>query len=257
MFWFNVLIQFRPISQSRWFWLIVWLSRFFFIQNVLIKSFPIICFLLAVFFLYLLVGVGRVGRARTATGASHIQPVRMENVTRGPGSASASPATAARCAIAVSSIIASFFPFFQWKKTIASQRGCFFSCICGCADLNFCGRNSPCSNYAVCHNTAEGPDFYRCVCPDGYSGADCSQPVDPCQAVSSSSGEDFCGNGGECFNNNGTAYCRCASGWTGEKCNTGIYKLKEFFWLTFFLSLLKMVFIFLCFVPDRYWRLRR
>lgn len=87
------------------------------------------------------------------------------------------------------------------------------------SDLNFCGRNSPCSNYAVCHNTGESPDFYRCVCPEGYGGADCSQAVDPCQDPSSQRRQ--CLNDGECFNNNGTAQCRCASGWSGGQCDTG------------------------------------
>ncbi|OQV18109.1 Protein jagged-1a [Hypsibius exemplaris] len=82
-------------------------------------------------------------------------------------------------------------------------------------DMNYCGRNSPCYNYAVCHNT-NGPDFYECRCPEGFSGSDCSQVIDPCEL-------DFvCQNGGQCFANNGTAQCRCASGWSGAKCDNDI-----------------------------------
>uniref|UniRef100_A0A670YIW6 Slit guidance ligand 3 n=1 Tax=Pseudonaja textilis TaxID=8673 RepID=A0A670YIW6_PSETE len=72
--------------------------------------------------------------------------------------------------------------------------------------------STPCKNNGTCNN--DPVDFYRCTCPFGYKGRDCSTPIHACI-------QNPCQNGGTCHptdtNQDGFS-CSCPTGFEGKKC---------------------------------------
>ncbi|XP_062826545.1 slit homolog 3 protein isoform X3 [Anolis carolinensis] len=72
--------------------------------------------------------------------------------------------------------------------------------------------SSPCKNNGTCNN--DPVEFYRCTCPFGYKGRDCSTPINACI-------QNPCQNGGTCHltdtNQDGFS-CSCPIGFEGKKC---------------------------------------
>uniref|UniRef100_A0AC35GI66 EGF-like domain-containing protein n=1 Tax=Panagrolaimus sp. PS1159 TaxID=55785 RepID=A0AC35GI66_9BILA len=75
-------------------------------------------------------------------------------------------------------------------------------------DTYDCSSKNPCKNGGTCYyNNAKK---ILCVCPDGFTGADCS--IEQCTPGK-------CFNGGRCYlDDNGFAACDCLSIWKGNKC---------------------------------------
>ncbi|VDO14671.1 unnamed protein product [Rodentolepis nana] len=79
-----------------------------------------------------------------------------------------------------------------------------------CEDaFQYCIDENPCRNEGVCmmHN----PTGFKCVCPQGWGGVDCSENLDDCEY-------NKCQNGGICQDNIGGYTCKCPRGYTGEFC---------------------------------------
>ena len=77
--------------------------------------------------------------------------------------------------------------------------------------VDFCRPVSPCSVGELCthHNLTQN---YSCVCPRGYTGANCSQLiVDHCA-------ESPCSNNGTCVNQLDEFECVCPRGYKGGRC---------------------------------------
>ncbi|XP_038052649.1 protein crumbs-like isoform X2 [Patiria miniata] len=73
-----------------------------------------------------------------------------------------------------------------------------------------CG-NHACMNGGTC---VEEDQSFRCVCPDGFKGENCTEPSDPCQRH-----PNVCQNGATCVPDDGDAVlCACAEGWEGRHC---------------------------------------
>nr|KAG5695015.1 hypothetical protein BaRGS_015839 [Batillaria attramentaria] len=82
-----------------------------------------------------------------------------------------------------------------------------------CQNVNTCSL-SVCQNGATCRATP--PNTFRCVCPRGYYGSDCSA-YNPCDDVTQ--GEELCQNGGTCYNTSSNSFwCDCTDGHFGERC---------------------------------------
>jgi hypothetical protein len=73
--------------------------------------------------------------------------------------------------------------------------------------LNGCKKDDPCEG-KVCFNGGDCVDG-TCICPNGYSGIDCSIAANQCNGVT-------CLNGGVCVD----GVCLCANGYTGVNCST-------------------------------------
>lgn len=75
--------------------------------------------------------------------------------------------------------------------------------------------SSPCQNGGTCVST--GPSIYRCECPEGYMGLNCSDDMDMCTHTSP------CQNGATCSNDGANSYdCQCMAQYTGIKCDVPI-----------------------------------
>ncbi|XP_065923868.1 uncharacterized protein [Magallana gigas] len=73
--------------------------------------------------------------------------------------------------------------------------------------VNHCGDPNKCENGGTCVNLAPG---FRCDCPPGYSGANCSINVNDCS--------NNCPSTSTCIDMVNAHYCRCPLGKTGESC---------------------------------------
>ncbi len=77
------------------------------------------------------------------------------------------------------------------------------------ACVDFCESN-PCQNGGTCATTADG---FTCTCTEGYSGAACEDPADPCAWGP-------CQNGGTCTPEGLFYYtCACPPSFTGPECD--------------------------------------
>ncbi|KAM3184572.1 hypothetical protein ACTXT7_008077 [Hymenolepis weldensis] len=79
-----------------------------------------------------------------------------------------------------------------------------------CEDaFQYCIDENPCKNEGVCvmHN----PTGFKCICPQGWGGLDCSENLDDCEY-------NKCQNGGVCKDSVGGYNCECPHGYTGEYC---------------------------------------
>lgn len=110
----------------------------------------------------------------------------------------------------------------------------------------------PCKNNGTCIDLLNN---YKCTCPYGYSGQDCSVIIDMCinkpclnnaicimdtnhvvfhcDCSKGWTGKicdtdvdecigGICQNGATCENNLGSYECHCLDGWTGDECNSDI-----------------------------------
>ncbi|KAK3604083.1 hypothetical protein CHS0354_004688 [Potamilus streckersoni] len=77
--------------------------------------------------------------------------------------------------------------------------------------IDYC-VSDPCVNGGNCSNNN---GTYRCVCPTGWSGKNCSDDVNECVLKP-------CLNGGNCNNTNGSYFCNCTSGWNGANCSDDV-----------------------------------
>ena len=76
-----------------------------------------------------------------------------------------------------------------------------------CDYVDSCLSN-PCGKNARCIADAFGN--YTCICDSGYTGVNCDQDIDECSSVNGP-----CDHG-TCVNTNGSYYCNCIVGHTGE-----------------------------------------
>ncbi|XP_046472081.1 sushi, von Willebrand factor type A, EGF and pentraxin domain-containing protein 1 isoform X1 [Neodiprion pinetum] len=94
-----------------------------------------------------------------------------------------------------------------------------WQCIC---KPGFLGRRCsrlpcdwlPCHQNAVCVNIEElnaTKKSYRCECPEGYTGIDCTTRVNHCEDLP-------CMNNGTCMNNFSNFSCECRKEFNGSKC---------------------------------------
>ncbi|KAL6760474.1 hypothetical protein V8C86DRAFT_1093667 [Haematococcus lacustris] len=77
------------------------------------------------------------------------------------------------------------------------------STLCATCATAGCGPNSVCVAKGIAAT---------CVCTDGYSGPDCSQPPGPCFNVT-------CSDHGVCMQRGTTGTCACRPGFSGEDCS--------------------------------------
>ena len=81
----------------------------------------------------------------------------------------------------------------------------------GCSLLQSCSAQ-PCPSNATCTNMF---DSYSCICPSGYTGADCDVEISVCL--------DFtCEHNGTCIDSMGSFYCECRPGYNGSYCENVI-----------------------------------
>lgn len=85
----------------------------------------------------------------------------------------------------------------------------------GCIAIDISGL-SACSSNPCTHGTCipSGASDYTCRCNPGYTGQNCSIPVNPCQS-------NPCRNLGTCtISDTNTAVCRCTADFSGPRCET-------------------------------------
>ena len=72
---------------------------------------------------------------------------------------------------------------------------------------------TPCKNNGQCHNVQgmDGKRTFRCQCPAGFVGFDCSRTKDFCDNLP-------CQNGGVCISTKHSFICQCKSGFSGDRC---------------------------------------
>ena len=80
-------------------------------------------------------------------------------------------------------------------------------------------REQPCVNGGTCIEEArtDGPEQYRCDCPNGYEGINCEKQTDFCVKLNVE-----CQNGGTCSSDFSrfNFHCQCRPGYEGLKCET-------------------------------------
>ncbi|KAL5971960.1 hypothetical protein TSMEX_000351, partial [Taenia solium] len=79
-----------------------------------------------------------------------------------------------------------------------------------CEDiLQYCVDENPCQNDGVC--AMQKPTGFKCICPEGWGGDDCSKNLDDCEY-------NKCQNGGVCIDQIGGYTCDCPYGFTDRYC---------------------------------------
>ncbi|CAI4224970.1 unnamed protein product [Auanema sp. JU1783] len=73
-------------------------------------------------------------------------------------------------------------------------------------DLNGCLTN-PCL-HGSCQDTSDG---YKCICPKGYGGKQCDEPINHCNTTT-------CSNNGTCVHDINGFVCRCPEPFSGQRC---------------------------------------
>lgn len=53
------------------------------------------------------------------------------------------------------------------------------------------------------------PSGFKCICPEGWGGIDCSENLDDCEYSK-------CQNGGACKDRIGGYVCECSHGFSGD-----------------------------------------
>ena len=77
--------------------------------------------------------------------------------------------------------------------------------------VGFCFPNNPCEH----GNCTDFGGQYDCSCDKGYEGKNCSDDINECQTTKA----NFCKNGGQCINTNGSFFCDCkGTGFEGMNC---------------------------------------
>ena len=91
-----------------------------------------------------------------------------------------------------------------------------FSCNCPdgktgetCEFDDLCFLEEPCIN----GDCVPGDGDFTCICENtGFTGDFCEEDIDECE------NEMICGQFGQCENKNGSYFCDCDGGWSGENC---------------------------------------
>ena len=84
-----------------------------------------------------------------------------------------------------------------------------------CSQFNYC-KSRPCLNGGKCLNSWTNSS-YQCMCPEGFSGANCETQIDYCSP-------NPCQNGGVCTKWGFFSYkCSCQSNYTGFNCQLPNY----------------------------------
>lgn len=78
-----------------------------------------------------------------------------------------------------------------------------------------CFVSRSCLNGGTC---IDRENYYKCVCPNGYTGANCQTKIHPCDS-------NPCMNGATCSNKQSSWECVCPYGFTGPRCEV-IYILE-------------------------------
>lgn len=106
-----------------------------------------------------------------------------------------------------------------------------------CSTFQTICQTSVCKNGGTCSEPSPGQ--FKCTCPQGFSGLDCSlQLIDYCASVNC--------NNGECVSDQVavTFKCKCEPGYSGSLCNQSNYER----WLFPFLLLYLIKHFFLNFI---------
>ncbi|KAJ8929510.1 hypothetical protein NQ314_017803, partial [Rhamnusium bicolor] len=72
----------------------------------------------------------------------------------------------------------------------------------------------PCHGHTICININEEnatKESYRCICPEGYTGKECTEEINFCE-------NSPCLNGGSCSSNQSSYSCSCSSLYHGHDC---------------------------------------
>ncbi|XP_030886992.1 neurogenic locus notch homolog protein 4 isoform X3 [Leptonychotes weddellii] len=104
-------------------------------------------------------------------------------------------------------------------QLVPGRDSTFHLCLCpqgpGCeVNPDDCAGHQ-CQNGGTCQ---DGLSTYACLCPEAWTGWDCSEDVDECEAQ----GLPRCRNGGTCQNSAGSFHCVCVSGWGGAGCEENL-----------------------------------
>ena len=104
----------------------------------------------------------------------------------------------------------------------------FFECFCNgrwmdeqCEDIiAYCASdtliNGPCNEHSGTIDCIDENPMYACTCAAGFTGYNCSEDIDECDA-------NPCQNGAICINLlHGSFECSCNVGWTGQLCEIDI-----------------------------------
>ncbi|KAM7537665.1 hypothetical protein Aperf_G00000075381 [Anoplocephala perfoliata] len=75
--------------------------------------------------------------------------------------------------------------------------------------FQYCIDENPCQNDGVC--VMQNPSGFKCICPEGWGGIDCSENLDDCEYSK-------CENGGVCKDRVSGYVCECPHGFSGEYC---------------------------------------
>lgn len=78
------------------------------------------------------------------------------------------------------------------------------------------GLGGQCVN-GSCPGNSVSNDMFDCICPQSYTGSECSVDVNECDLNTNP-----CANGANCTNTNGNFTCDCPSGYTGHVCDISI-----------------------------------
>ena len=63
-----------------------------------------------------------------------------------------------------------------------------------------------------------GDHYYKCVCPEGFTGKNCETNINECDPSP-------CLNGGHCVDGVNDYTCKCPAGYGGKDCEIGRLKI--------------------------------
>lgn len=143
-----------------------------------------------------------------------------------------------------------FMPYYALRKSSIHQRLFLDTCV-----------TMPCLNGGECISVPSptANTNFTCKCANGYYGAQCEISMHctlqnnfsiqimtgPCEFFANNNPNvNFCQNGGTCQNTGSQAYCKCKTGYTGQKCDQRMAQYLPF-WLKlyFFIAYANIVFI--------------
>lgn len=97
-----------------------------------------------------------------------------------------------------------------------------YACICATEGVRYMGKNcdqlyDACS-FAPCENCSSVPGTarYSCVCPDGFTGDNCTEEVNECESDPCHAPRSLCVDRPNGY------FCRCPEGYGGRQCRTRV-----------------------------------